>query len=142
MMFYMNTHNFELPRTENKKDIAPGLEICPEVLVLTNKIANALREKHVPDKKIIESANKIIGLLHAKDSFEQERAAAFPKSLKRKLIKKYGGCVGCGQIYESTSRHTPAMELHHIIPRSCGGDTAEDNALIVCRDCHVDVHGA
>ena len=41
-------------------------------------------------------------------------------------------CQLCG-----SHRH---LQVHHIKPRSKGGDNSEDNLLTLCRDCHEDVH--
>lgn len=32
------------------------------------------------------------------------------------------------------------MEIHHIIPRSEGGDDSEENGIPLCFDCHAEVH--
>ncbi len=31
------------------------------------------------------------------------------------------------------------MEIHHIVPRSEGGDDSEENSIPLCLDCHADV---
>ena len=41
-------------------------------------------------------------------------------------------CQLCG-----SHRH---LQIHHIEPRSKGGDNSEDNLLTLCRDCHDGVH--
>ena len=41
-------------------------------------------------------------------------------------------CQLCGSY-----RH---LQIHHIQPRSKGGDNSEANLLTLCRDCHADVH--
>ena len=32
------------------------------------------------------------------------------------------------------------LQIHHICPRSKGGDNSEGNLLTLCRDCHTAVH--
>ena len=32
------------------------------------------------------------------------------------------------------------LQIHHLCPRSKGGDNSEANLLTLCRDCHADVH--
>lgn len=28
------------------------------------------------------------------------------------------------------------LELHHIVPRVCGGDNSEENLILICKRCH------
>ena len=32
------------------------------------------------------------------------------------------------------------LQIHHVQPRSKGGDNSEQNLLTLCSDCHGDVH--
>ena len=41
-------------------------------------------------------------------------------------------CQLCGSY-----RH---LQIHHVCPRSKGGDNSEDNLLTLCNDCHAEVH--
>jgi 5-methylcytosine-specific restriction endonuclease McrA len=31
-------------------------------------------------------------------------------------------------------------EIHHLIPRSCGGNNEEDNKVLLCHSCHLIMH--
>ena len=56
------------------------------------------------------------------------------KKLRKKLITKYGNtCSRCGQSFDT-------LHLHHIIPVVSGGETTENNSLILCASCHRKVH--
>ena len=44
------------------------------------------------------------------------------------IIEEAGRCELCGS--------KRSLEVHHIIPVSCGGDNSRDNLLCVCRRCH------
>lgn len=49
------------------------------------------------------------------------------------LAARDGGCRRCGRAVSQT-------EAHHIIPSSHGGDTDIENAILLCRFCHLLVH--
>jgi len=55
---------------------------------------------------------------------------------KRKLIKRRDGyvCQICG------CRNHKILEIHHIIPKSQGGNNDPDNLVTVCHKCHVKIH--
>lgn len=36
-------------------------------------------------------------------------------------------------------RYTPATEVHHIIPLSCGGTHDRDNLMPLCKRCHSEI---
>lgn len=61
----------------------------------------------------------------------------FKKSLKRGLIKKFGGCHICGTRGDLT--YNP-LKTHHIIPVRDGGLTVAENCMILCRNCHTKIH--
>ncbi len=93
---------------------------------------------------VIQKAREIIEILNQigeKRKIEDLKSIKFPKKLKKKLIKKTGGCLACGQgEMASGSRHQNPIELHHIIPKMYGGDDDKKNALVVCKKCHLDMH--
>jgi hypothetical protein len=70
------------------------------------------------------------------------RTKGFSKTQKKALLKKTrGGCPCCsGGTMGTTSRHGDPIELHHIIPREHGGKDTKDNALPICKTCHVRIH--
>lgn len=45
--------------------------------------------------------------------------------------QKLDVCRGC---------HATTVELHHLIPKSLGGDDVADNLVPLCTDCHRKVH--
>lgn len=50
-------------------------------------------------------------------------------TLIRKIrMDEIGCCELCGRKF--------GLELHHIIPKSLGGDDTEENLILVCRMCH------
>ena len=92
-----------------------------------------------PDIRNVELARMVLKHLGVVE-IREDREDPFPKSLKTKLMKRFKGCVGCGAVEGGKSRHTPTMELHHVVSRSHGGQSTQENALLVCRDCHVSIH--
>lgn len=53
--------------------------------------------------------------------------------LKIKLIKKHGKvCQRC--------RISGPVMLHHIVPISKGGETKENNCILLCQACHKEKH--
>lgn len=68
------------------------------------------------------------------------RQRRFRKALKRRLFKAAQGCQACGGGSLSGSRHVAILEIHHHLPRSQDGEETPENAVLLCRDCHVLVH--
>jgi 5-methylcytosine-specific restriction endonuclease McrA len=55
-----------------------------------------------------------------------------PQGLLSKLIAKTGGtCAICGLQFGKS-----LLQLAHVIPISAGGQTTEDNLLLLCANCH------
>jgi len=54
------------------------------------------------------------------------------------LIKQKSGnrCLCCWEIFLKKR-----LSLHHLIPREQGGQTIEDNLILVCGPCHDDIEG-
>ena len=48
--------------------------------------------------------------------------------IRNERLQHIGKCELCGDTY--------GLELHHIIPRCCGGTDDEDNLVLVCGKCH------
>jgi hypothetical protein len=71
----------------------------------------------------------------------QYLTAKVPKSVKKKLYKKYKGCQKCGGgVFQSISRHDNYLEIHHKISKSKGGTDAIDNLELLCKNCHDKLH--
>ena len=51
-----------------------------------------------------------------------------------------GGCQICGEGTIGGSRTGKILEVHHYTPRNQGGTETIDNAVLLCRPCHADVH--
>lgn len=52
--------------------------------------------------------------------------------LKRMIFSKYSGkCAICGISNEDTR-----LEISHIYPKSFGGESTEENLILVCPNCH------
>ncbi|HUG70912.1 MAG TPA: HNH endonuclease signature motif containing protein [Pirellulaceae bacterium] len=59
---------------------------------------------------------------------------AWPRKVKENLLVRCGRhCCICNKFCAAK------IEIHHIIPESEGGATAEDNGIPVCFDCHADI---
>ena len=72
-----------------------------------------------------------------------DRQERFDSKRMRKVLKKQRGnkCEICNTPGDLPgSRHANGLEIHHIIPRSKGGTSTPDNAQVVCRPCHVNIH--
>jgi 5-methylcytosine-specific restriction endonuclease McrA len=102
-------------------------------------LQESLQKEGVPNREYIQMCKDIISLFPSTEE-SADRTGRFPKTVKKMLIKKYGGCVACGEKIIGGSRHTPVLEVHHIIPREHGGDESKENGVLFCRKCHVEVH--
>ncbi|MEE9270673.1 MAG: HNH endonuclease signature motif containing protein [Candidatus Krumholzibacteria bacterium] len=72
------------------------------------------------------------------------------ETMREVFVRQQGKCAVCGydlnQLLEETAMD--AMNFHHVIPRSAGGDARPDNCVVLCtgtkgtnRDhCHYRVH--
>ena len=131
----MFSENLTFNKLENKEKSSE--EILSEINDWLNNFTG-------PDMSIIYLAREYISKLKLEgknEVEEEERDGAFSGGLKKKLAKKFNGCVGCGKgTLGGQSRHDPVLQPHHIKPREFGGKTTNDNAMIVCRDCHVIIH--
>ena len=55
-----------------------------------------------------------------------------PRELKKKLIERDGSrCARCGRELDFDS-----CTIEHIVPLAYGGETTEDNCIILCRECN------
>ena len=69
------------------------------------------------------------------------RPTAYTKAAKKRLLRRAGyACQACGGGTVGGSRHAARLEIHHYTPRSSGGLTAAENAVVLCLSCHVRVH--
>ena len=54
------------------------------------------------------------------------------KKLYLQLVNEQGGlCEKCGSI---------AVDAHHLVKRSQGGDDSAENIRLLCRECHLKAH--
>ncbi|MBI2410837.1 MAG: HNH endonuclease [Candidatus Kerfeldbacteria bacterium] len=124
-----------------------------DYFAIVEKLHNALLTlqsecEPTKDRKtyVITAARGIIACLEKMPPVhrnKEDRSSGFEyaKQIKRKLMKKHGGCLACGGgTMGGRSRHDAPIELHHMIPRSYGGNDEVTNALLVCRSCHGEIH--
>jgi len=50
------------------------------------------------------------------------------------LAREQARCRACGVT------HRPVLVVHHVIPRSLGGNDVDDNLVVLCHNCHRLVH--
>jgi hypothetical protein len=56
---------------------------------------------------------------------------AFSKAIRKEVYERqHGRCGMCGA-------YLPKLETHHIIPHCISRDDSEDNAVGLCRNCHL-----
>jgi 5-methylcytosine-specific restriction endonuclease McrA len=56
--------------------------------------------------------------------------------LRAKLLEEHGGvCQQCGKWPDSYG-----LSLHHILFKSRGGKSVEQNCVLICRECHESAH--
>lgn len=96
----------------------------------------------LPNPNLIFDAKKYIEALKAEGAVKTEDdSEPFKKSLLEKLYRKFRGCVGCGGgVMSSGSRHDNVLQPHHILPSEFGGKAIRENAMLVCRNCHIKIH--
>ena len=57
------------------------------------------------------------------------------RSFRKRILEERGNCCEvCG--YDKT----PVLTIHHIVERYLGGDDSNTNLLVLCRNCHGEVH--
>lgn len=60
--------------------------------------------------------------------------ANIPNSLRKEIYSRDGyRCALCDC--------TQGIQIHHIIPRGCGGNSTKYNLITLCMWCHSHVHG-
>ena len=62
------------------------------------------------------------------------RQVASRKQWARIVAEKTGPCRVCGSV--ENGRMESKIQLHHLVPRSRGGDDTLDNIVPLCRRCH------
>ncbi len=88
-------------------------------------------------KSLIKSSSAMIEAL-GKDCAEVRKLDPLrkrrneTKAFRRKLLKKFG--MTCG--YCNQSRASLKLEAAHIVPLEIGGQTHEENLIILCSQCH------
>jgi HNH endonuclease len=61
------------------------------------------------------------------------RKVASPKQWQAIIEEKL---TGCRLAYTECVGNASICELHHLVPRSMGGDDVADNIVALCRSCH------
>lgn len=72
--------------------------------------------------------------LFGADHFAREDRKNVPARVRQAVLDRDGGCVLCGTSGENR------LQLHHVVLRSQGGRHDADNLVVLCADCHRDVH--
>ena len=57
------------------------------------------------------------------------------KRIRDRFISTHPLCEKC----KEQGRLTPAEEVHHILPLSCGGTNDEENLMSLCKSCHSEI---
>lgn len=66
------------------------------------------------------------------------RKEGIPKKLREQVLRRDGGCVLRESVYGPC---WGAANLHHILPRSRGGEHSDDNLIVLCNHHHInEVH--
>jgi len=115
------------------------IEVLSKAMDLRTEFLGRLEEGDFPNKEYIQLCKEIIELIPETDN-PTDKTERFPKTIKKRLIKRFSGCVACGEGIVGGSRHDPVIEVHHIIPRQAGGGISIQNAALFCRFCHLDIH--
>jgi 5-methylcytosine-specific restriction endonuclease McrA len=69
-----------------------------------------------------------------------DRSRRIKKVIKKKLYDIHHGCQICGEGTIGGSRTDKILEVHHYVPRNSGGTETLENSVLLCRNCHADVH--
>ena len=127
----------DLISEEKKKNISfeDFLEIVAQ-RVIENKLKKGKKSAQIfvsEREDTIEVANKNLGVLEIKEKNEfhvvSDKKTLVPSKLKAKVIKRdRGKCVNC--------QKTKNIQIHHINPKSQGGENSSDNLVCLCGACH------
>lgn len=111
------------------------------LLYLENKSLEEVSEhlgksvKHVRKihQLIVSAVAENIGIIGLREANFQELSRYIPKKIKQKVWEKYNGrCAFCG--------NEDNLHYHHIQYFSEGGTHNVDNLMILCAECHAEVH--
>lgn len=134
MHFYDTSAIIEDPLV-NPETCKNSEDILKNIHVLLNSFTEPNPDLITEAKKYIEALRQE-GVPKTADTSEP-----FKKSLLQKLYKKFHGCVGCGGgVMGASSRNDNLLQPHHILPSEFGGKALSENAMIVCRNCHIQIH--
>ena len=57
------------------------------------------------------------------------------RSFRKRVLEERGNCCEiCGY------NKIPVLTIHHIVERHIGGNDADSNLLVLCRNCHSEIH--
>lgn len=69
------------------------------------------------------------------DGKRRKSNAVRGNKLKERLAKKRGGeCEECGH------QNYNILQVHHVIPKSEGGSSKNENLMLLCPNCHITIH--
>ncbi len=77
-------------------------------------------------------------LIHAESIAESRNIT---QSIRRTVLERDGySCQRCNTDVTPNDQRGPNFQLHHLIPFSAGGPDHPENLVVLCNDCHTDVH--
>lgn len=102
-------------------------------VICSTQILSKLHKKTC-SKKCQELNNKRPDRLHARGrqvSITDYRSRSFRKKFR---LDRKNKCQACG--YSNISN----LPIHHMIERKDGGSDKEENLLLLCPNCHIEIH--
>ena len=105
---------------------------CEQCGVLTKnkRFCSVKCTSHWNNSHITEERNKKIGLANRQGLKNPMSLYDVSNRTKVKILKRLNiGCSLCGW-------NEGACDLHHIIPKSKGGQDSHDNVTLICPNCH------
>lgn len=113
------------------------VEDYPELIEFNNRVS-----KGTNNEESIKLRHQVLVrcFIEQYGPVELDEDRIFSYDQKLAIFRKYDGvCQVCGKKLGFGDSHT---HYHHIDPYVAGGETAVENGLLVCQDCHLNkVHG-
>ncbi len=105
-------------------------ELKAKLLLLQGKFAHS--NPNISLEELIHKLCDQALALKSPSAPKAERNSSKPDSqaeIRRKVWRRdHSRCTGCGSTY--------AVEVDHIIPRACGGESTLENQRLLCRSCN------